>query len=291
MRFHSLYVGNVGYTGRLSLHNPQNKKVDTVWHPSALRNQHIAMEIQLSDTALFRRSIEALKDFLPQAQFHVSEAGLQIRGMDVSHVGFVDYFLSAKDCEVFKAPTASVLGISTAILCKVLGTAGATDKLRLTQADERLHVAFTSEGRSSKFELPTLEIDMDAVELPDMSYAATVKAKGSDFATAIRDLALFGDSITLALDEDGFHMRAEGDVGKGAMTLEPTDDREMALEADAVEVSYGMKYLQHIVKSCCSLSAVMEVAFDPGHPLRISTHFGKESHFIAYLAPKIVDDE
>ena len=248
------------------------------------------MEIQLSDTSLFRRSMEALKDFLPQAQFLVGSQGLRIRGMDTNHVGFVDYFLSAQDCTSFKAPKESVIGISTTVLCKVLGTAGAADRLTIATDEERLRLAFTGEGKTSKFELPTLEIDAESVELPNMSYGATIKAKGSDFASAIKDLALFGDSITLQLNEDGFHMRAEGDVGKGSMTLEPTDDREMSLEADSVLVSYGMKYIQQIVKSCCSLSASMEVAFDESHPLRITTHFGKESHFIAYLAPKIQED-
>lgn len=247
----------------------------------------LVMEIQLSDTSLFRRSIEALKDFLPQAQFMVSETGLRIRGMDMSHVGFVDYFLSAKDCAGFKVPVPSVLGISTTVLCKVLATAGSSDTLTLAEHGETLRLTFAGEGRSSKFELPTLEIDADAVELPEMEYTATIKAKGSDFATAIKDLVLFGDSITLRLDDEGFHMRAEGDVGKAAMTLDPTDDREMTLETDSVEMSYGMKYIQQVVKSCCSLAAVMELAFDDTHPLRITTRFGKESHFIAYLAPKI----
>jgi proliferating cell nuclear antigen PCNA len=255
-----------------------------------LETGHTTMEIQLSDTSLFRRSIEALKDFLPQAQFHVSAQGLQIKGMDVNHVGFVDYFLSAQDCDVFKAPVPTVIGISTAILCKVLATAGSADKLTLASEDEHLKIAFATEGKTSKFELPTLEIDMETVELPEMSYGATIKAKGSDFASAIKDLALFGDSITLQLNEDGFHLKAEGDVGKGAMTLEPTDDREMTLEADSVEVSYGMKYIQQIIKSCCSLAATMELAFDESNPLRITTRFGKESHFIAYLAPKIQED-
>jgi proliferating cell nuclear antigen len=253
-------------------------------------NGAYTMEIQLSDTSLFRRSMEALKDFLPQAQFLVGPKGLRIRGMDVNHVGFVDYFLSAQDCTTFKAPKESVIGISTAFLCKVLGTAGAADRLTIAADEEHLRLAFMGEGKTSKFELPTLEIDADSVELPEMSYGATIKAKGSDFASAIKDLSLFGDSLILRLDEEGCHMRAEGDVGKGAMTLEPTDDREMTLESDSVEVSYSVKYIQQIVKSCCSLAASMELAFDESHPLRITTHFGKESHFIAYLAPKIQED-
>ena len=261
-------------------------KVDRL--PTQTPNQH-TMEIQLADTSLFRRSMEALKEFLPQAQVQITSAGLQIRGMDVNHVGFVDYFLSAKDCEVFKG-TNSTLGLSTAILCKVLATAGAADQLTIAEDGDQLRLTFTGEGRSSKFELPTLEIDVDAVELPEMTYSAIIKAKGSDFATAIRDLALFGDAITLRLDEEGFHMHAEGDVGKGAMTLEPTDDREMTLEADSVEMRYGMKYLQQIVKNCCSLTPIVELAFDENHPLRVTTRFGKESYFLAYLAPKIQED-
>lgn len=247
------------------------------------------MEIQLSDTSLFRRSIEALKDFLPQAQFQVSEAGLKIRGMDMNHVGFVDYFLSSADCETYKVSEKSVLGVSTTILSKVLATASSSDRLTIAEDGEMLRITFAGEGRSSKFELPTLDIDADVVELPDMTYTATIRAKGADFVSAIKDLILFGDSITLRLDDEGFHMRAEGDIGKGSMTIEPTDDREMTLEADSVEIAYGMKYIQQIVKSCCSLSSVVELAFDESHPLRVTTRFGKESHFIAYLAPKISD--
>lgn len=249
------------------------------------------MELQLTDVPLFRRSIEALKEFLPQAQIHCTETGLQIRGMDMNHVGFVDYFLSAKDCDVFRCPAPTTIGISTTILWKVLSAAGSADRLTFTQAGEWLQMSFVGEGRTSKFELPTLEIDAETVELPEMQYTALVKAKGADLAGPIRDLSLFGDSITLRLDDEGFHIRAEGDMGKGTLTLDPTDDREMTLEADSVEKDYGMKYLQQIVKSCCSLATSMELAFDEDHPLRMTTRFGTESHFIAYLAPKIREEE
>ncbi len=244
------------------------------------------MEIHLSDSTSFRRSIEALKEFLPQAQFHVSSEGLRIRGMDVAHVGLVDYFLSAKDCEAVKATTDSVFGVPMQFLHKVLATAQG-EKMSLVEKPDSLHLTFAGEGRSAKFELPTLEIEEESVDLPDMAYSATVRAKSTDFVASIRDLALFGDSITLALDEEGFHMRAEGDMGKGALTLEPTDDREMTLEGDSVEMSFAMKYVQQILKNACLLSANLEVSFDPTLPLRVSSRFGTESYFVAFLAPKV----
>ncbi len=123
-----------------------------------------------------------------------------------------------------------------------------------------------------------------------MSYSASIRAKGSDFLNAVKDLALFDESIILALDDEGFHMRAEGDMGKGALTLEPTDDREMTLEGDSVEISFALKYVQQILKNACLLSTTLEVSFDPTLPLRVSSRFGTESYFVAFLAPKVHDE-
>ena len=248
----------------------------------------ITMDIQISDAALFRKAMEALKDFLPQAQMQISRDGIRVRGMDVSHVGFVDYFLSAKDCDAIRVGSDSVVGINTTILSRIL--AGASDKLTIAEEGDHLKIAFRTDGRAASFEVPTLSLDMDAVELPDMAYGATVKAKASDLSSVIKDLSMFGDMVNLTLNEEGFHVKAEGDVGKGTMTLEPTEDREMALENEPVSGSFAMKYLQQIMKSCSSLSPNMEIAFDPSYPLRVSAQFGKESHFVAYLAPKIDQD-
>lgn len=248
------------------------------------------MEIHIADAALFRRSIDALRDFLPQAQVHVSADGLRIRGMDASHVGYIDYVLSAEDCETLTVPAECVIGLSTAVLSKVLSTASGAERIVIAEADDRLRIAFTGEGRSATFEISTLDIHEDVMELPELSYGATVRAKAADISSLIRDVAMFGSEITLSLNEEGFHVRAEGELGKGNMTLEPADDRDMTLEGDVVEISFGMKYLQQIVKSCAGLATYMEIAFDPAHPLRVTTRFGKSSHFVAYLAPKIQED-
>lgn len=248
------------------------------------------MEIQIADASLFRRSIDALRDFLPQAQVHVSQDGLRIRGMDASHVGYIDYFLSSEDCESLQVPADCVIGLSTAVLSKVLSTASGAERILLAEADDRLRIAFTGEGRSATFEISTLDIHEDIVELPNMSYGATVKAKASDIASLIRDVSMFGDEAILSLNEEGFHVRAEGEMGKGNLTMEPTDDRDMTLDGDVVEISFGMKYLQHIVKSSAGLAPYMEIAFDPAHPLRVTTRFGKGSHFVAFLAPKVQED-
>ena len=246
------------------------------------------MEIRIADANLFRKAVEALREFLPQAQLRVTEAGIQVNGMDASHVGFVDFLLSAKDCEILKADT--TVGISLTVLSRVLATCGSADTLTLTEVGDRLKIQCRTEGRSANFELPTLHIQDEMVQIPDMDYGATIKAKSADIAGMIRDLALFGDNARLCLDENGFHVKAKGDMGEGDLTLEPTEDRDMSLGSDSVEVEFGMKYLQQIVKHASSMASTMELAFDEGQPLRVTTHFGKGSHFMAYLAPKVSED-
>ena len=101
--------------------------------------------------------------------------------------------------------------------------------------------------------------------------------------------AALDDAMKLRLDEDGFHVSADGDSGTVCQTLENTEDREMTLTEDAMEASFGTKYLTTIMKSGAPLSSTTKIEFDGTQPLRASFQFGKESRFVSYLAPKIME--
>ncbi len=248
------------------------------------------MEVRISDAAMFRKAVDALKEFLPQAHLRFSEEGIRVNGMDVSHVGFVDFLLSNKDCEYITFTKATDIGISLSVLSRAIATCSGSECITLSESGDRLKVVFKAEGRSANFELPTLHIQDDIVQIPEMEYGAIIKAKSSDIAGIIRDLAAFGDNAVLCLDESGFHVRVKGDLGDGELTLEPTEERDMSLEGDTVEVEYSMKYLQQIVKHASSMATTTELAFQDGQPLRVTAEFGKASIFIAYLAPKVSEE-
>lgn len=249
------------------------------------------MEIVPSDSALFRASVEALKDFLPIAQLRLSSEGIRINGMDVSHVGFVDYFLAAADCSVLKIPGPATIGINMTTLARVLANVGTGDKVTLgtNKTRDRLVLSYTNARASKKavYEVPVLDIDMDPMELPDLSYSADVRARTSDICVAVKEVANFGDAIRLKLDEEGFHISASGDLGSVSQTLENTEDREMELNSDSAEALFASKYLVGIMKGGGALSTTTQLEFDPAQPLRATFRFGGGSYFIAYLAPKI----
>jgi proliferating cell nuclear antigen PCNA len=249
------------------------------------------MELVPSNAVLFKTAMEALKEFLPQLQMYISKDSLSISGMDASHVGFVDYKLAATDCTTLKVNEPMQIGMHSVILTRALA---ACDSVHLTtnKNKEKLVLTTVSEkqGKKAVFEMPTLDIDDGTPELPAMSYNATVELKTADLASVIKEVATFGDTVNLTLDEGGLHIRSSGDSGSVVQTLENTDDRTMELGADSVSASFGAKHLQQIMKGGGGLASTVRVEFDPAQPLRVTFKIGTGSHFIAYLAPKVAEE-
>jgi proliferating cell nuclear antigen PCNA len=250
------------------------------------------MELVPKDSAQFRSSIDAMKEFLPQAQFRISDKGLCVRGMDASHVGFTDYCLSASDCTSLQCSRPLVIGLNTDTISRVLNPVGTHDALTLATKDDSLVISYTNEKLSKRavYTIPTLTIDEDALDLPTLTYEACIVAKTSDIVSAMKEVSHFGDSLHFRLDEGGFHISASGTHGKVCQTLENTDDRDMSLgSSDTVEASFGTRYVMAILKGGAPLSTTMKIEFEPSQPARFTFQFGSASYFVGYLAPKVFD--
>jgi proliferating cell nuclear antigen PCNA len=252
------------------------------------------MEIIPNDSSLFRAAIDALKEFLPEAQIHVRSSGITVCGMDRSHVGFVHYRLAKADCKSLKVPAPQTIGMNLINLSRVLSNVGAGDSIRLSlnKAGDRFVVNYTNEkiGKKAVYELAIMEITEDTVELPDLTYAAKVVAKTSDIVGVIKEVGAFGDSVTLTLNGRGFHIETVGDMGSAKQTLENTEDRDMELTEDSVTATFATKYIGGIMKGGAPLSSTITLEFDSSaQPLRVSFAYGVDSLFMAYQAPKIVD--
>jgi len=251
------------------------------------------MDFIPADTGLFRSSIEALKEFLPIAQLRLSADGLRIGGMDASHAGFVDYYLAATDCTKASIKTPLVIGINMVVLAKVLATVGSGDTLALSVSKKDHLVLTTYNAKMSKkavYEVSMLDIDDTPMELPSFQYGADITMKTSDLLSVVKEMAHFGDILALELNEDGLHLTTTGDSGQVKQLLENTEDREMILGSDSVAASFGMKYMTMIMKGGSPLASTMQLEFDPAQPLKATFRWGQASYFIAYLAPRVLED-
>jgi proliferating cell nuclear antigen PCNA len=250
------------------------------------------MELQPKDSSLFRQAIESLKDFLPEAQLCVNEQGLTISGMDASHVGFAKYVLAAADCTVLKVPIPQTLGVPLGTVARILASMGSNDQLVITSNDTHLVITATSDKtkKKTKGEAPLMDITVDALEIPETTYAGNLKAKTSDLATACKEVAAFGDSLQFFVNDDGFHISAKSELGSMTQVLENIgDDRDMDFTAEMVRpVGFGAKYITSMLK--CGVSPNVNIGFDETQPMRLVFSYGVGSSLVFHLAPKMVDE-
>ena len=248
------------------------------------------MEFVIKDVMLFRASVEGLKDFLPIASLLVSNEGIRICGLDASHVGLVDYFLAAADCTKANIGMPFKIDVHTKVLSLILAPISTGDSVTLIYKNDKFVVECFNAKMSKKavYEVSTLDVDTDRVEIPEVEYSAVVSIKTADLLNVVKEVSQFGDTIKMRLDADGLHMSAFGDYGTVNQTLENTEDRDMDLNNDneSVEVRYSSKYINTMIKAGSPISQYMKMEFDPSVPLRLSFKFGSASHFITYLAPK-----
>jgi len=250
------------------------------------------MELQPKDSAVFRQAIESLKDFLPDAQLSINEEGFTISGMDASHVGFARYHLSKEDCKVLKVPIPLTLGVSLGTVARILASMGSTDQLVVTNNETHLILTATSEKtkKKTKGEATLMDITVDALEIPETTYAGNLKAKTSDVAIACKEVGAFGDSLQFFVDEDGFHISAKSELGAMTQVLENIgDDRDMEFTSEMKKpVGFGTKYINSMLK--CGVSPNMSIGFDETQPMRIVFSYGTSSSLVFHLAPKMHDE-
>lgn len=139
------------------------------------------------------------------------------------------------------------------------------------------------------FDLPTLDLTIDELKVPELDLAADITMSTSDFVGRVKEFAKFGaENLLLEVKEDGLRMEAQGDM-KGSCLFEPTDDREIAMEGDCVSEIYSLKLLHGILVGAADLSSVIHISFEKEKPIRFRFIFGS-SKFVSYTGPKMIDE-
>ncbi|KAG5509166.1 hypothetical protein JKF63_06175 [Porcisia hertigi] len=197
------------------------------------------LEAQVQYASLWKRLVECINGLVNEANFDCNPGGLSIQAMDSSHVALV-HMLLRDDCFVkYQCERNSILGLNLASLSKVLKTVDGSDSLSLRHDDDLDVVTLTSESsektRKCEYQLKLLEIEAESMGIPEMDYTSTVTLNSADFAKIVRDMQIFGDTITIAVSQEGVKFSSSGDLGQGYAFLQAAgvSDRSTKSEVKA----------------------------------------------------------
>jgi proliferating cell nuclear antigen PCNA len=270
---------------------PKAKKEDA--KKSDKKSEYV-LSMTLDDSSILRRAITSFKDHLVHARLEFDESGMAVSGMDASHIALINYKLHKNTMNTYSCSEPVIVGVHTSMIDKLMKMASGDDSVcfQVNNAKDKIVLSFKNEKTSTfrTFNVPVLDIDSPTIEVPDMSYAAEVTMKTSEFANAIKDFAGIGcDDVTLKLNESGFCLEASGEVSASCL-FDPSDDREMALEEDDVVSKYGVKYMHGLLNGAAGLSSNIKICYNKNEPVKFEFKFGTDSYFISHLAPKADDD-
>merc|ERR1719510_152612 len=192
------------------------------------------------------------------------------------------------------------LGLHLESLTKLLKCMASKDSVEINYKEESEEVDFVfkspNEERVSHFSLKLMEIDAEHLGIPETDYQTCVQMPSSEFMRVCRDLASFGDTLTIRVTKDEISFSVAGDMGNGTMSIRnstATDEEQPEATVidskEEIAQAFALRYLQHFTKAT-PLSKVVTLRMTADVPLLVEYQIDELGYLRYYLAPKI-DEE
>jgi len=252
-------------------------------------------EAHHNQAGLIKKIVESVKDLVQDVNIECSTSGMQLQAMDSSHVALVALLLRSDGFKTFRCDKTLSLGLNFASLSKILKCASNDDSITMRTEENSLCFEFAGSNKKSVFDLKLIDIEGDALGIPDTDYTAVIKMSAAEFQRICKDLTILGETVTISATKEGVKFSTVGDLGKGEISVHPSknaDEEEENVVVDLqepVSLTFALRYLNFFTKAT-SLSKQVILSMRPEVPLVVEYTINDLGYIRYYLAPKIEDE-
>jgi len=256
-------------------------------------------EATLLEARTLKNILEAIKDLVTQTNFECSKNGIVIQAMDSSHVSLVNLVLRADGFENYRCDKSIILGIDIKSITQILKCARNDDKVTLKNMDntkDRLNLLFENSDKTQKFELKLLDIDNEALGIPQTEYAFKIKGPSHEFQKTCRNLSIFGDSVSIDVDSDSLKFTTIGEnstvdtIFHSSSSDNNNNNEKFSIKTssdnEAISQTFSLKYLTFFAKGT-GLSNCVKILMSEDVPMVVQYKIEDIGYIKYYLAPKI----
>ena len=243
------------------------------------------MKLVLSDTKLFKQSIDAMVDLIKDAEFVITEYGVSLKAIDAGQIAMVIYNLPRDAFEKFEIDGSHKIGVNLPSLSSIMKRAKPGDKLLLELSDnKRLKIVFEGENVRS-FSINLLDISSSELPNPDIKYDAILRMNAGALGDGVKDANLFATYLTFRATDKYLEVIAKGPQGEINNKTEYSSPliKEHDIKGEALAM-YSIEYLQHLLKGA-SLDTEVEINLKTNSPLKIRYAIG-DAIIQFFLAPR-----
>ena len=242
-----------------------------------LTNSPIRVVLTSAETIL--KVFSALDELCDSANIIFGEDGISISSMDSSHVCLVAVKFAKEYFEEYTINSTITVGIKVSNLVRVLKCVEGSVLFECSE-DE-----FFVMTENDKYNLKTVDLDSDEMDIPEMDVEVEITADSSVLQKYIRNIASFGDTVEFKTVGDEIIMKTSGDIG----TVELRVDQPVTIHG-TMSASFASRYLVTFLKAA-NISKKIRVNLHSELPVMFEYEFAENSFIKFFLAPKITDED
>lgn len=249
------------------------------------------LEMEQKAFTVFKAYVGLLKAVNDELTLKVDDTGIEVLGMDPSHVAMIDSKIKPELFGKFVPPEGGgLITINLSEFSKFLDRIGKESvKIDYNVEQAKLNIAATTLGRSRRFSLPILEPLEEEVPKPKIFFKSEARILTQSVSSAIKDADLVSEHMKIAIEAEMLKFDAQGDIGSASN--EYTKDSDEILELKSEEDSsanFTLSYLIDIFGQLKNLADVVTLHLSTDMPLRIeATPNDRNLEIDLYLAPMI----
>ena len=257
------------------------------------------MEFQLTDpvkTELFASVFQYTKNVCDQINLDVNADRIFIQTMDSSKVSILEITFPATWFHSYTCTVPVTLGISATLLYKILNSREKAQPVRVKHGgagDDTLYCSMEGETKTHfhrHFEIPLIELEVEVMNIPAISYEAEFTMPSTSFSTLITQLKAFGETLDIQCNEDRIALVSKSsDQGKMSVDIGIDDLTEFTIDEECqLNLSFAIQYLS-LISAFGKVAKDVSVRLHHEYPIRID-YEQDEMTIKYYLAPKISEE-
>ena len=243
------------------------------------------IRFEISNNKIVKDCLETVCLIIDELVFECDSESIRLRALDKSHITFIDLEWSESMFDMYQCKEPVSFTVDASELLKIIKRIKTNDVLSLGLDEGNLILKYNGDSTRT-FKLRLIDVEYETPTPPTVEYPVTLQIPVDVFNDAIVDAELYGEKISLSVDNDYFITSADGEFGVN-------HNRYLHGESigDYVKSTYSIPKIKEMLKGK-GLSHEVRLGLGNDLPLTLEYHSPTNDYKLGFLlAPRIETDE
>lgn len=228
----------------------------------------------------FSNIFKNIKAFSNNVNIYLKEDYFYTQFLDTNHICLGELRLASEWFDEYETTEDMTLGIHMGVLSKVLKCRNKHDGIYLEYDEEDypdiVKISFIPRENtmlSKHYEIPLMDIDTEVLDIPEASQGqADIKIDTTLFSTLIQELSVFGQDVSIHIDEEKIILETQEENGKYSINIDIDKIHLFSIDENTVlKLDYSLKYITMIM-SFSKISKQVYMTMGEENPLMFQYH-------------------